>query len=219
MSRLYVFADEAGCFGFHRKGNSSKYFIVCTIALERCDISHALTDLRRDMLWRRLPLGDGFHAAPDKQLVRDEVFTLICQHDFSIQATIMEKSKAQPQVRTTKDRFYKYGWYYHFLHGMKPTITPYDELLVTAASVEHSKKKQGAFTSSVNDVVNQTISRSDWHTSFHPSATDPCLQVADYCTWAIQRKWEQGDARSYDLIKDRISYEYDLWGHGSTHYY
>jgi len=45
------------------------------------------------------------------------------------------------------------------------------------------------------------------------------LQIADYCTWAIQRKWERTDAKSYNIIKDRITYEYDLWGHGTKHYY
>ncbi len=58
-----------------------------------------------------------------------------------------------------------------------------------------------------------------WATDFWPSGADPCLQVADYCAWAIQRKWEKGDARSYDLIKDRITYEYDLWKKGEIHHY
>ena len=54
-----------------------------------------------------------------------------------------------------------------------------------------------------------------------PSHADPCLQVADYCAWAIQRRWESGkqDIRSYDLIKDRITYEYDLFEKGTDHYY
>ena len=60
--------------------------------------------------------------------------------------------------------------------------------------------------------------RQQWRTAFWPCQTDPCLQAADYCTWAIQRKWEKGDRRSYDLIKDKISYEYELWARGKIHY-
>ncbi len=55
--------------------------------------------------------------------------------------------------------------------------------------------------------------------SFWPSATDPCLQLTDYCTWAIQRKWEKGDSRSYDMIKNRITYEYDMFRKGTSYYY
>jgi len=69
--------------------------------------------------------------------------------------------------------------------------------------------------------MKQTLRVKRWKTDFMPCAADPCLQVADYCAWAVQRKWESGgqDIRSYDLIKDRITYEYDLWGKGNTHYY
>jgi hypothetical protein len=51
------------------------------------------------------------------------------------------------------------------------------------------------------------------------SAKDPMLWVADYCAWAIQRKWETGDTRSHKLIEEKISTEFDLWSVGQTHYY
>jgi hypothetical protein len=51
------------------------------------------------------------------------------------------------------------------------------------------------------------------------AAADPGIQVADYCAWAIQRKWERGDARSYDLIADKIDHEHEVWrGHTTTYY-
>ena len=56
-------------------------------------------------------------------------------------------------------------------------------------------------------------------THFCPAATDPCIQVADYCAWAIQRKWELDDDRSYVLIADHITAEYDLFKGGNEHYY
>ena len=34
-----------------------------------------------------------------------------------------------------------------------------------------------------------------------------------------QRKGERSDERSYKLISDRITREYDLWGHGTELYY
>lgn len=231
MSRLYLFADEAGDFEFSRKANASRYFVVCTISLEKCDVGHALLNLRRELAWRKAPLGDYFHATTDKQPIRDDVFKAICGHDFYIQATIMEKSKAQSHVRATKERFYQYGWLYHLRHGVRRLLEPSfledlglaepkptPELLVTAASVG-TKKGQRLFTNAVNDVAQQTMRGHKWVTSFCPSAADPCLQVTDYCTWAIQRKWERGDTRAYDLIKDRITYEFDLWQRGDLHYY
>ena len=60
---------------------------------------------------------------------------------------------------------------------------------------------------------------ANYRTDFCPAAADPCLQVADYCAWALQRKWERNDLRSYNLISDRITYEYDLWSRGDKHHY
>jgi hypothetical protein len=55
--------------------------------------------------------------------------------------------------------------------------------------------------------------------AFWPNSSDACLQVADYCLWAVFRKYELGDMRSYDLIKNKVRSEFDLFVTGTTHYY
>jgi hypothetical protein len=131
----------------------------------------------------------------------------------------MEKSKAYPRVRVSNDVFYKYGWYYHFSHAAKKIVKNADELLVTAASIG-TKRGQGVFSTAVNDVLQQVLRSSHQHeTNFCRSIADPCLQAADYCTWAVQKKWETGNTLSFDLIRDRIDHEVDMWGHGKVHQY
>jgi uncharacterized protein DUF3800 len=219
MPNKFIFADEAGCFTFNREPNVSRYFILCTITMDECAVGTDLFDLRRRLAWEDFELGEYFHASSDRQAVRDEVFKTIVERPFSIQATIMEKAKAQPQVRASKSRFYKYGYFYHFKHGASKQLNKGSETLVTTACLG-TRKERNSFESAVNDVMTQT-SVSKWKTDFMPCHADPCLQVADYCAWAIQRKWESNskDLRSYDLIKDRINYEYDLWSPGKTLYY
>ena len=217
MARLHIFADEAGDFEFSRKQNVSRYFILCTVAMDSCHVADDLLNLRRQLAWDGFNLGDYFHATVDKQLVRDEVFKLITNHDFSVQATIMEKSKAQTQVRTSRARFYQYGWLYHFRYSTQSLLNGMPELMVMTASIG-TKKERASFASAVKDAMRQTIN-ANYRTDFCPASTDPCLQVADYCAWALQRKWERNDLRSYNLISDRITYEYDLWSHGDEHHY
>ncbi len=130
----------------------------------------------------------------------------------------MEKSKALPHVRATDHRFYQYGWFYHFRHVAPKIIRGVTELHITTASVG-TKGRQGRFSEAVNDVVQQVASSRIYRTNFCLSIADPCLQAVDYCTWAIQRKWETGNVRSYDLIKDRIIHEVEMWAHGKTHHY
>jgi len=218
MPNKFIFADEAGCFGFDRKPNVSRYFILCTVVMENCGVGTELLALRRKLAWEGKELGEYFHACTDAQVVRDAVFDTIGQSHFTVQATIMEKSKAQPQIRATRPRFYQYGWYYHFKFGTAREIGKDAETLITTASIG-TKKERKSFEEPIADVMRQTITPKKWRTDFCPAAADPCLQVADYCAWAIQRKWERADDRSYVLIKNRITYEYDLWARGTQHFY
>lgn len=220
MAHNFLFADEAGDFAFKTGQNISKYYVVCTVTMSNCEIGEELMRLRRKLAWKNAPLRDFFHATSDKQEIRDEVFSVLANHKFEVQATIMEKRKAMPRIRPTEERFYQYGWHYHFQHSSEKYVTAADTLMITVASIG-TKKKRINFEDAIRDVVNQKLPRNRWRVSFWPCQTDPCLQVADYCTWAIQRKWESGgkDARSYDLIRDRINYEYELFQHGTTYYY
>ena len=226
MSRLFIFADEAGCFNFSRNPGASKHFIVCTIACRDCtSLGTALLDLRRDLVWKKAPIREFFHASEDKQEIRDQVFAVLQKHDFTIQATILEKSKALPRIRPTNHLFYQYAWYYHFKHAA-PKLMPLpipgqqhvNELQLTTASIG-THKGQVAFTNAVNDVVQQIVRDKTWVTNFCRSIADPCLQAADYCTWAIQKKWEHQNTRSYDLIKDKIIHEADSFAAGTAHHY
>jgi uncharacterized protein DUF3800 len=220
MSRLYVFADEAGCFNFSREPGASKYFIVCTMTCNACgDLGTSLLALRRQLIWEGAPVGEFFHASEDKQVTRDRVFDVLKEHDFKLQATIMEKSKAYPRVRSTNHMFYQYGWYYHFLHAAPKMIGGAKELHITTASVGTHREK-GLFSTAVNRVVQQVLRTNKHHrTNFCRSIADPCLQAVDYCTWAIQKKWERQDDRSYKLISDRLNHEADMWAHGNVHQY
>jgi hypothetical protein len=218
VTERYLFADEAGCFTFNREPNVSRFFMLCTVTTAELDAAQALSELRRELIWEGAEVGDFFHATVEKQAVRDRVFATMLKHDFEVQVTVCEKSKAQPQVRRDKARFYQYAWFYHFRFGIAPYIPRDTKLLVTAASLG-SKKEKLSFTKCLADVMGQTVTQGRWAVDFRPSATDYWLQIADYCAWAIQRRWERNDERSYDMIKDRITYQYDLWKKGSTHHY
>jgi hypothetical protein len=221
MPNKFIFADEAGCFTFNREPNVSKFFILCTVVMDDCAVGTELLNLRRRLAWEGAELGDYFHATTDAQAVRDEVFKVINKFPFKIQATVMEKCKAQPQLKTSKPRFYQYGYFYHFKFGAAAQLNTQSEALVTTASLG-TKKERLAFESAVADVMRQTKVVKEWRADFMPCHADPCLQVADYCAWAIQRKWEskdKRDVRSFDLIKDRLTYEYDLFQTGAQTYY
>ncbi len=216
--RKYIYADEAGNFDFSNKPGASRYFILTTVLIEDHQIESELLDLRRELVWENHNLPGPFHATTDQQVVRDRVFELLSNYDFRVDATILEKSKAVPRSRPTEEAFYKLAWFYHMKYVANRVATPVDDLFVIAASIGERRKLAG-FRFGVQDVVKRTSWSQTIRVDMWPFAVEPCLQIADYCCWAIQRKWEGGDDRSYRLIQDRIRSEYDLFQRGTRHYY
>jgi hypothetical protein len=217
MADRYVFSDEAGNFDFSNNSGASRYFILGTVTAESCDIGDELLQLRRDLGWRGVHLDRVFHATEDPQEVRDEVFEILSRGSFRIDATVLEKSKARPHLRGER-ALYKMAWYLHFKHVAPSVASAADRMFVVASSLG-TKKKRGSFHTAVDEVVQQVSPCASHRVAFWPAESDPCLQVVDYCVWAIQRKWERGDSRSYDLIADKIQSEFDVWSVGITHYY
>ncbi len=226
MARKYVFADESGNFDFRPHQNfpgASRYFSVGTLMLPDDEAVNHLTSellgLRRELAWRGAQVRpEGFHASEDAQRIRDVVFDLLERHPARFDVTLLEKSKAQPRLRVDDPTFYKYAWYYHFRH-LAWRLRDGDELMVVAATIG-TKKMRAAFRQAVTDVVTQCcpykVKRS---VQFADMAVDPCLQAADYGLWSVMRKWQGGDPRAFEQIKNKVFSEYDLFAPGRTHYY
>ena len=216
--RKYVFADEAGNFDFSNKNGASEFFVLTTVTADAPTVGDDLLELRRDLAWSGIALESNFHATEDPQAVRDQVFGILAGHDFRVDATILEKRKTRPHLASDQERFYKMAWYLHFKY-VAPRITSSidDELLVLAAQIG-TRKRRRAMRLAIEDVVDQSTACS-WEVAFWPAGSDPCLQVADYCCWAIQRKYERSDTRSYDLISDKIATEFKPFDAGTKNYY
>lgn len=218
MPNTFLYADEAGCFTFKKRDGASRYFILGSIITEDADQFAPLLRLRRELQIAGEPDRMKLHATTDSQAVRNEVYSILSSCKFKADFTILEKDKAQPQTRESDVTFYKYAWYYHFKHIGPKRCFSYDKSLITAASLG-TKKTKASFKAAVNNAVQQVLPRNKWEVCFPQSSEEPLLWVADYATWAVQRKWEREDTRSYELISDKIETEFDLWSRGTRRYY
>jgi hypothetical protein len=207
VSRVCVFGDEGGDLTFERpRPGVTRYFTIGTITVRDCSVGDELLALRRELAWNGLQL-DKFHATSDKQRVRDRVFDVLSQADFRFDATVLDKAKTYSHIAANPIYFYKLAWHQHFKYVAPRIVEPLDELLVVASSLQINNKKK-AIHHAVRDVVGQVSPTAVFHTAFSPAISDPCLQAADYMTWAVQRKYELGDTRSYDLVKHKIKSEF-----------
>lgn len=208
MTQIHVFSDEAGCLTFKPPGRGvSRYFMIGTIASEDCAVGDSLLSLRRALAWKGVHL-EQFHATNDKPHIRDRVFATIANSPLRYDVTILDKTRAFESVKAKGPLyFYQLAWYQHLKYVAPRIAKPSDELLVVASSLKIKGKKK-VVHDAVKSVVNQVSTASVSHTAFVRTETDPCLQAADYLTWAVQRKYETGDSQAYDVIAHQVHTEF-----------
>ena len=216
--RKFVYADESGNFDFSRSRDATRYFILTSITMEDHSLSNRLAELRRELTWNGANIPNGFHATNDNRDVRNAVFNALQSGDFHIDATILDKPKVPPRLRQEISSFYRYVWAQHTKHIAAAMSDIFDELLVVAASIGN-KKYRSAFQAAVQYAMSKDCPTSKLQCAVWSAASDTSLQIADYCSWAIQRKWEWGDHRPYTLIQDKIQSQYDLFQRRTRLYY
>lgn len=215
--RVYLFGDEGGDLVFRNGNGNSNYFLIATVAMDSCSVGEEILELRRELAWQGTHL-EMFHATSDKQRVRDRVFDVIAQSSIRIDATILDKHKAQSHLQADPLLFYKEAWYLHAKYVVRSVCSPLDDLFVVASKLQINKKRD-AVKHAVADVIGQVSPTAIFHSAFFSAASDPCLQIADYAAWAIQRKWELNDSRSYDLIEPLIYSTFEPFRNGNKRYY
>jgi hypothetical protein len=212
LALRYLFLDESGTLDFTPKG--TRYFALTSIGIDDCRCGNELIELRRTLALQGISLVQEFHATEDYQHVRDRVFASISQHKMRIDSTIVEKSGIAEHLRASEYRFYKQILFRHLKHVVPQIMQPDDTLLVVCAALG-TRRDREIHRANLQDVIEQVQpSGSVIRFAFWPAAIEPCLQVADYCSWAIHRKWERHDERSYVLISDMICSEFDLFSKG-----
>lgn len=219
MQSLYIFLDEGGNFDFSAKG--SQYFTITSITRERPFNAYTeLTELKYDVLETGLDI-EYFHATEDRQVVRDGVFGVIGKHlgDIRIDSIVAEKRKAHPSIQVAHHFYCRILGYLlrYVLNGH--TLSKYSEIIIITDKLPH-KRERGAFEKAVKQTISHYLpSTIKYRILHHDSKSNFYLQIADYCNWAIGRKWERSDNRSYDLIRKGIKSEFEVFRQGKVFYY
>lgn len=139
--------------------------------------------------------------------MRDRVFALLARHTFRVHATVIDKPCLPPAVRATDVALYGHAWTLHLARVLPDVTSPGDELLVVGASIG-TRRRRAAFPDAIAHATTTTRAEVACHVASWDAVSDPCLQLADYCSWAVQRWWEGGDPRARAAIADCIAGEY-----------
>ncbi|MBI5443455.1 MAG: DUF3800 domain-containing protein [Deltaproteobacteria bacterium] len=216
---LYVFLDEGGNFDFSPSG--TRFFTLTSVTKRRpFRVSPELDGLKYNLIEEGLDL-EYFHATEDRQRVRDRVFSIIQSQIgmMRVDSLIVEKRKTGPALRDP-EHFYPrmLGYLLRYLfQGLQ--LDQCAEVLVITDQIPVAKKRKAVEKAAKATLKAMLPHGCRFRVMHHASKSTFGLQVADYCNWAIFRKWERGDERSHALIREGIASEFDIFQAGRRLYY
>ena len=216
---LYVFLDEGGNMDFSPSG--TRYFVLSGVTKERpFNAYREMTELKYDLVEAGVGI-EYFHAAEDKQATRNQVFKIIQDNLEGVRtdSLIVDKRKTPPDMRL-EERFFPEMLGQLVGKMLKAVdLTRYTQLIVYTDSIPVQRKRQA-----VEKAVKLTLARQlpdglHYRILHHASKSNVDLQIADYMNWAVYRKWEQGDERSYLLVRQAIQSEAAVFREDACDYY
>ena len=162
-----------------------------------------------------------FHAKDDHAEIRSKVFELLVTLDFKFYAVIKDMRAVRDYVerRNRMDSAYRYhpNELYDLTVRMlfKQRLHKEDHYRVVFARRGHSDR-----TEALTRQLRQTRERflAEHQLTSTPTLEimptypweQPCIQVADYCLWALQRCYEKHEARFLNAIWPKVSLIHDV---------
>ena len=216
---LYIFLDEGGNLDFSNSG--TKFFTLTSLSKERpFEAYKPLCEFKYDLIELGVEI-EYFHAAEDTQAVRNGVFDIIHRHidQTRIDSLIVEKRKTGPALRD-EERFYPEMLGYllrYVVNGYD--LSQFAKVMVFTDNIPVQRKKK-AIEKTIKKVLAGMLPVGVIYEIFHhASKSNFDLQIVDYCNWAVYRKWEMKDLRSYGVIQKVVASEFDIFRAGTTFYY
>jgi len=215
-----VFIDISSNYDYSPTGTMSLVItsILCTDinpgVLELYAVKHEAIDQGIDIEY--------FHAAEDRQPVRDRVFNVISGlTHLRIDSIIVEKSKVDPNLRPL-NRFYPTMVEYLLQYPFDPRgidVTHFDKVLIFMDRESAQAKEKDAITKAVKISLARHLRGVPYTLSMHSSASHPYLQIVDYCSWALYVKWERGETRPFNQIKNLVGSEFLIYRNKKAKWY
>ncbi len=207
----YIFLDESGNFDFRRSG--SRYLVMTCVGMCRPFPAWEPLD---DYKYRCIENGmdiEYFHCYADRKHVRSTVFSVIAQHldDMRISCVVIEKTRVSAMMQEPK---WLYQWMLGYLLGRVlagELSTEVKDVIVITDTIPVNERRKAIVKSIQLAVARNQPPNMKYRILHHQSRTHYGLQIADYCCWAIFRKWESEDCTWYDRIKPAVNGEFDVF--------
>ncbi len=206
---MYVFVDEAGNLSNYTD-SGSKYFVLTAVLTISHEPLNQLNDLRHDLERESYALPRGFHAKEDPHPRRKRVLGCLKEMKIEIHTVAIKKDLVFLNRRIPESWVYGYGLkhMFGFLSATRLGTNLRNRLVFPIYSTGKTRRE---ISETCRRVIEESFKGSFeiaiWETSSHPG-----LQIADYCSWAIQRKLERDDDTAISEIRKHLKSAFSPWG-------
>ena len=227
MRTLFIFIDESGNFDFSPKG--TKYFILSAVSTLNPLGKEKLEEIKYDLMKNGTNL-EYFHATEDKQVVRNQVYNFIENlENIEIDSVIVQKNKTNPSlyISEKKKKSKKGATLYtialrtllQYIFCRYGNSAKVDQVVIVLSSIFDVSKRE--LIKKIIKIYLKRIFSNPFYLYFHQNRSDKNTQIADYCCWAIYRKWTDGEIRPYNAVNkgNKIKSEFDIFKTGKIIYY
>jgi hypothetical protein len=206
MPTLHLHLDESGNFVFSSKG-TRYYIFTAAWTYDPAPLAAKLSALRFELIkaghGERL---SGFHACDDPYPRRERVVSLITsQPGWNFASMVVEKCKVNPTLYQPEKFYPKFLTMvanFVFRGRVRPRTS---QVLIYTDTLPFPKPQAKAVETSIKASCNRELNKIPFHVLHHRIESNYWIQVTDYCSWSVCRKWEGGDTHFYDLLKNKIA--------------
>jgi len=201
--------------------SGTKYFTLTALSKSRpFEAYKFLCDLKYDLVESSTEI-EYFHASEDRQAVRDQVFSIIRAHldQTRIDSLVVEKSKTHPSLQS-EERFYAEMIGHLVPYVVKGyDLSSFNRVVVFTDNIPVQRKRKAVEKALKKVLAHKLPEGLAYNIFHHASKSNFDLQIVDYCNWAVYRKWERADLRSYEVIKEAVKSEFDIFRVGTQNFY
>lgn len=204
----YIFLDESGNFDFSASG--TRYLVLTSVGMRRpFPASDRLDDYKYECIEQGTDI-EYFHCYDDRKNVRNAVFDVIAAHldSLRIHCLVVEKAITDPALRETA-RLYPWMLGCLLRRALHAELhAGADEVIVITDTIPVNKKRKAVEKSIQLAAARKQLPKLKYRILHHQSRSHCGLQIADYCCWAIFRKWQTGEHTWYDRIRPAVRGEF-----------
>ena len=201
---LYLYFDEAGDFNFKANGSKS-FFMTGAVMRRRFETAEELLVEHYDLLEQGQVSGY-FHASEDRPIVRERVLEIIARHAGEFRAYVYQARKDGLEPFLPARELYRDAFEsILFQMASSGVFEDCNQVIAITDAIPLAARKDD-IQSRLKGALRKYLPKGVRFRLIHQrSEGDFNLQVVDYLCWALFRKCERGDDRTYELLKDAWS--------------